>query len=98
MGNSAICVLLNKHILHVLAFGFPFTLAMLHMVSAAFLASVLVHTSHDTTAHVPAIAATTLKFYLQMGGIAALFGLQLSLSNSAFIFLSIPAIQMLKVR
>lgn len=98
IGNSALCVLLNKHILHYLAFAFPITLATLHMMSAAILATALICSSTDKAVHVPTLAAANPKFYFQLCGIAALFGLQLVLSNSAFIYVSIPVIQMLKVR
>lgn len=96
--NSAICVLLNKHVLYYLDFKFPTTLAVMHMVSAALATAVLIHATPDgRQRRLPPRGAARPRFYAQLAGIAALFGIVLVLANSAFMYLSVPSIQMLKV-
>ncbi|KAI8463355.1 MAG: phosphate/phosphoenolpyruvate translocator protein [Monoraphidium minutum] len=96
IANSALCVLTNKHILFYLRFSFPSTLAVMHMCSAFCVAAALVHGTPDGRRHLPAPGTAPPSFFAQLGGIAALFGAVLVLSNSAFMYLSVPSIQMLK--
>lgn len=98
IANSALCVLTNKHVLYYLKFGFPATLAVLHMVSAFASTSLLVHCTADGRRHLPPPGSARPVFYYQLAGIGALFGVVLMLSNSVFMYLSVPSIQMLKVR
>ncbi|GBF99466.1 plastidic phosphate translocator [Raphidocelis subcapitata] len=92
---SATCVLVNKHVLFYLKFGFPTTLAVLHMCAAFLSTSALIRLSPDGRRHLPSAKAPG-SFYGQLAGISALFGLVLVLANSAFMYLSVPSIQMLK--
>jgi hypothetical protein len=98
IANSALCVLTNKHVLYYLKFGFPTTLAVLHMCSAFLSTSALIYLTPDGRRNLPPKGAAPHVFYMQLAGIAALFGLVLVLANSAFMYLSVPSIQMLKVR
>jgi hypothetical protein len=97
IANSALCVLMNKHILFYLGFHFPTTLAVLHMASAFFATAALIHFTPDGRRHLPPPGLVQPSFYWQLGGIAGLFGVVLVLANSAFMYLSVPSIQMLKV-
>lgn len=96
IANSAVCVLTNKHILYYLGFSFPTVLAVMHMVSASLATAVLVHCTPNGRCHLPMPGAARSAFYGQLAGIAALFGVVLVLANSAFMYLSVPSIQMLK--
>jgi hypothetical protein len=96
IANSTLCVLLNKYILFHLKFSFPCTLAVLHMAAASLSTAFLVRfTSHGA---VPSLKEMGWQFSAKLMGVACLFALVLFLSNSAFMFLSVPSIQMLKVR
>lgn len=95
IANSALCVLLNKHLLWYLKFSFPTTLATLHMLSAYVACTALIYCTRDGQQHLPPRKVRP-GFYVQLAGIAALFGLVLVLANSAFLYLSVPSIQMLK--
>lgn len=98
IANSALCVLTNKHILYYLGFKFPSTLAVMHMVSAFLVTSAVIHLTPDGRRHLPAPGSVSRVFFAQLAGTAALFGIVLVLSNAAFMYLSVPSIQMLKVR
>jgi hypothetical protein len=97
IANSALCVLTNKHVLYYLKFGFPTTLAVMHMTSAFISTSILIYCTPDGRRNLPPKGAAPRIFYIQLAGIAALFGVVLVLANSAFMYLSVPSIQMLKV-
>jgi drug/metabolite transporter (DMT)-like permease len=97
IANSALCVLTNKHILFYLGFSFPTTLAVLHMASAFITTAALIYLTPDGRRHLPPPGAAKPAFYIQLAGIAGLFGLVLVMANSAFMYLSVPSIQMLKV-
>ena len=98
ISTSALCVMLNKHILFYLGFKFPTTLAVMHMLSASAVASSVVHLSPDGRQHVPPPDKMRGYFHFSLALIATLYGFVLVLSNSAFMYLSVPTIQMLKVR
>jgi hypothetical protein len=95
IANSTVCMLLNKYVLHYLKFAFPSVLAVMHMFAAAVLTTFLVHANYDSG--VPTISALGPRLAAQLAGIACMFGLVLLLSNTAFEYLSVPTIQMLKV-
>lgn len=95
---SAFCVMLNKHILFYLGFKFPATLAVMHMASAFAVAAGVIHGTPGGRQHLPPQDKMRGPFLVSLGAIAALFGFVLVLSNSAFMYLSVPTIQMLKVR
>ena len=97
IANSALCVLTNKHILFYLGFGFPTTLAVLHMAAAFGATSLLIHATPEGRRHLPPPGAVRASFYYQLAGIGALFGGVLVMANAAFMYLSVPSIQMLKV-
>lgn len=97
IANSAVCVLTNKHVLFYLKFSFPTTLAVLHMLSAFATTALVMHGTSDGRRHLPPPGAAPRSFWAKLAGIGALFGGGLVLANSAFMYLSVPSIQMLKV-
>ncbi|GBF87379.1 phosphate phosphoenolpyruvate translocator [Raphidocelis subcapitata] len=94
--NSALCVLLNKHILFYRRFTFPCTLAVSHMTAAALSTACVACCMRRGASGVPGPGELEPVFVAQLAGIATLFGLVLVLANSAFMYLSVPSIQMLK--
>lgn len=98
LANSVVCVLLNKQVLFYKDFRFPTTLAAMHMASAFLTAGALIYGTKDGKQHLPPLGKAKPEFLMHLVGIAALYGAVLVLANAAFIYLSVPSIQMLKVR
>ena len=98
LANSVVCVLLNKQVLFYMDFRFPTTLAAMHMASAFLTAALLIYATPDGKQHLPPLNKAKRDFIMQLVGIAALYGAVLVLANAAFMYLSVPSIQMLKVR
>ena len=90
---SALVILFNKYILTVYGFPFPVTLTMTHMLFCSSLAFVLVR----VVKVVPASEGMTRDAYAKkIVPIAALFATSLWASNTAYVYLSVAFIQMLK--
>jgi hypothetical protein len=92
---SVSIILTNKYVLGYTSFRFPFMLALWHMLLASATArtAMKVLGIPDTiTQH----ASRTLN--MQLSAIGVLFGSALVLGNASFIYLSVPTVQMLKVR
>jgi len=89
---SAGVILFNKYILSVYGFPFPIALTMIHMGFCSFLAFILVRVAKV----VPGASVSRETYAKKITPIAALFALSLWCSNSAYIYLSVAFIQMLK--
>jgi drug/metabolite transporter (DMT)-like permease len=89
---SAGVILFNKYILSVYGFPFPIALTMIHMSFCSMLAFVLVRVAKV----VPGASMSKETYVQTITPIAALFALSLWCSNSAYIYLSVAFIQMLK--
>lgn len=97
IANGVVCVLLNKQVLFYDGFRFPMTLAAMHMVSAFVTSGALIHYKPEGKQHLPPLGKAKPEFLIHLVGIAALYGIVLVTANSAFIYLSVPMIQMIKV-
>ena len=89
---SAGVILFNKYILSVYGFPFPIALTMIHMAFCSMLAFVLVRVAKV----VPGASMSKETYARKITPIAALFALSLWCSNSAYVYLSVAFIQMLK--
>lgn len=94
--TSAACVLMNKHILFYLDFRFPAMLATCHMITAWVVTSAVIHLTANGNKHLPPQADVNKVPYRSLAAIGTLYAVVLMLSNSAFMYLSVPSIQMLK--
>jgi hypothetical protein len=92
---SVSIILTNKYVLGYTAFRFPFVLALWHMLLASASARTAMKVLHipDTISQ---LGSRTLN--MQLAAIGVLFGSALVLGNASYIFLSVPTVQMLKVR
>lgn len=92
---SVSIIIVNKHIMTYTAFNKPFALALWHMG----LASVTARTAMVLTRTPDAIREHGgRQLYAQMGVIGVLFAAVLVSGNAALQLLSVPCVQMLKVR
>jgi drug/metabolite transporter (DMT)-like permease len=89
---SAAVILFNKYILSVYGFPFPVALTMVHMAFCSALAFVIVR----VLKWVPASDVSAEVYWKKIAPIAGLFALSLWASNTAYIYLSVAFIQMLK--
>ena len=93
IGTSAIVILFNKYILTTHGFPFPVALTMTHMLFCSVVAFVIVR----ALKLVPASEGVTREAYAtKITPIAALFAVSLWASNTAYVYLSVAFIQMLK--
>jgi urea transporter len=92
---SVSIILTNKYVLGYTAFRFPFVLALWHMLLASATARTALKVL-DFPDTISQHGSRTLN--MQLAAIGVLFGYALVLGNASFIFLSVPTVQMLKVR
>eukprot|EP00877_Chromochloris_zofingiensis_P013943 jgi/Chrzof1/8802/Cz03g25040.t1 len=88
---SIALVLVNKHIMAYTAFKFPIALALFHMLLSSVMSHACVHFGNLPLPQLP-----DQRFYLQIAGLGCMFAASLFMSNVAFMYLSVPAVQMLK--
>lgn len=88
---SVAVILINKHVLTDARFDFPATLTLIHMITCTLLSTVIVH--GRCTPHVELDASSIVRLIVP---ISALFASSMWLGNSAYMFLSVSYIQMLK--
>lgn len=92
---SVSIIIVNKHVLYYTHFHYPLLLAVWHMV----LATVTSRTAMKAFGWVDSIKEhASQQLYVQLAMIGLLFGGALGAGNAALLFLSVPTIQMLKVR
>lgn len=91
LGISIFLILLNKHILSYIPCPYPLTLAFLHMLTGGILAQVWTCIQKRHACRFSEETSRTCFFC-----IGILLAINLSLSNVAFLHLSVPLIQMLK--
>ena len=89
---SAGVILYNKYILTVFGFPFPVTLTMIHMAFCSALAFVLVR----VLGVVKGINMSRETYVQKIVPIAGLFAVVLWMGNSAYVYLSVAFIQMVK--
>jgi len=89
---SAAVILFNKYILSVYGFPFPIALTMIHMGFCSTLAFVIVR----WLKWVPSSNLSKETYGKKIAPVAALFAVSLWASNTAYIYLSVAFIQMLK--
>jgi hypothetical protein len=92
---SVSIIITNKYVLGYTAFQFPFVLALWHMLLASATARTAMKVlgiPDSITQH----GSRTVNGQLAVIGV--LSGFALVLGNASFIFLSVPTVQMLKVR
>ena len=89
---SAAVILFNKYILSVYGFPFPIALTMIHMAFCSALAFVIVR----GLKWVPSSNLSKEMYRKKIAPVAALFAMSLWASNTAYIYLSVAFIQMLK--
>jgi len=90
---SATVILFNKYILTTYGFPFPIALTMTHMAFCSAVAFVLVRVARV----VPPSEGVTREVYARrVAPIAGLFAVSLWASNTAYVYLSVAYIQMLK--
>lgn len=92
---STVVVLINKQVLFYEGFHLPFTLATAHMLSTSILALIW-KTCQSSQSDEPTPSMVSRSFFVQLAGIAMLYGVSLVMANGAYMYLSVPAIQMLK--
>ena len=89
---SASVILFNKYILTVYKFPFPVALTMMHMAFCSVLAFIIVRLLH----WVPSSNMSRQTYLKRIVPVAGLFALSLWTSNTAYVYLSVAFIQMLK--
>jgi len=94
IGLSAGVILYNKYVLVYFGFPFPIALTMIHMAFCSALAFVIVR----VLKLVKGISMTTEEYFRKIVPVAALFAVSLWLSNSAYLYLSVAFIQMVKAQ
>lgn len=92
---SVSIILTNKYILGYTDFRFPFLLALWHMLLASLSARTMMNVL-DVPDTIKQHGSRTLN--MQLAAIGVLFGTALVMGNASFIFLSVPTVQMLKVK
>ena len=92
IGLSAGVILYNKYVLAFFGFPFPVALTMIHMAFCSLLAFLLVRVFEV----VPAIDMTNEVYLRKIVPVGFLFALSLWMSNSAYLYLSVAFIQMVK--
>lgn len=92
---SVSIIIVNKHVLYYTNFHYPLVLAVWHMVLATATSHFMIRTGgwQDTIRD-----HGSQRLYLQLGMIGLLFGGALAAGNAALLYISIPTVQMLKVR
>lgn len=93
--NSVSIIMVNKHVLSVTRFQYPMLLAFWHMLlaTAASRSAMQILGWRDTIQE-----HGTQQLQLQLAMIGLLFGGALAAGNAALLYISVPAVQMLKVR
>ena len=89
---SASVILFNKYILTVYKFPFPVALTMMHMAFCSVLAFIIVRLLQ----WVPSSNMSRQTYLKRIVPVAGLFALSLWTSNTAYVYLSVAFIQMLK--
>ena len=89
---SAVVILFNKYILSVYGFPFPIALTMIHMAFCSAFAVVIVR----WLKWVPSRNLSKETYRKKIAPVAVLFAVSLWASNTAYIYLSVAFIQMLK--
>lgn len=89
---SATVIVFNKYILTVYKFPFPIALSMIHMAFCSALAFIIVRLFK----WVPSSNINKEKYVKSILPVAGLFALSLWTSNTAYVYLSVAFIQMLK--
>jgi len=92
IGLSAGVILYNKYVLTVFGFPFPVALTMIHMAFCSSLAFLLVR----VFAVVKPINMTQEIYLKKIVPVAGLFAVSLWMSNTAYLYLSVAFIQMVK--
>ena len=92
IGMSAGVILYNKYILTVFGFPFPVALTMIHMAFCSALAFVLVR----VLGVVKGINMSRETYIAKIVPIAGLFAVVLWMGNTAYVYLSVAFIQMVK--
>ncbi|KAJ3063095.1 hypothetical protein HDU99_004988 [Rhizoclosmatium hyalinum] len=92
---SGSVILFNKYILHTLEFPFPIFLTTCHLIFAT-IATRILQTQTDLLKGLQNIEMTTEVYNKAILPIGLFFSMSLVFSNSAYLYLSVPFIQMLK--
>ncbi|KAJ3114515.1 hypothetical protein HK100_001640 [Physocladia obscura] len=92
---SGSVILFNKYILHTLEFPFPIFLTTCHLVFATIATRVLERTTNLLTG-LKNVEITQTVFYRAILPVGFFFSMSLVFSNNAYLYLSVPFIQMLK--
>ncbi|KAI9347295.1 triose-phosphate transporter family-domain-containing protein [Obelidium mucronatum] len=94
---SGSVILFNKYILHTLEFPFPIFLTTCHLVFATIATRILERTT-PLLKNLKNVEITQDVFRKAILPIGFFFSMSLVFSNNAYLYLSVPFIQMLKVR
>ena len=89
---SSVLILLNKHILSTAGFNFPVTLVLMHMSFCSLCALIWKLVGWITVPHLGGPAIYCARFV----PVGLFFAASLCLGNSAYLFISVAFVQMLK--
>lgn len=93
IGSSALVILFNKYVLSNYGFPFPIALTMCHMTFCSIAAMLMIHVFKLTS---PMPSMTPSMYAKTILPIGALYSIVLWLGNTAYLYLSVSFLQMVK--